>query len=274
MAIYKVKNQWGGSAVPWLEGGTFVLGCRENQNVVALEISSGDGGKTLVGRMTYEGESPIGFRAIQIVGNNYAVENQWGGVTAPWHPGGNWIIGARKRQNVIALNLKAEGNSLEGSMSYQGEGPINIVATLTKGSSYSVDSHWGGESAPWHSAGTFVLGNRENQHPVAFDLTSYDSGRTLEGTMTYEGEASIGFRATQILDNNYNVENQLGGPTSRWVSGGQFVIGSRVDQRVISLKISSSNEGTDFTGQMTYFGESAIDVKAVLSTNSNLVNKT
>ncbi|MFC5044911.1 hypothetical protein ACFSTE_21375 [Aquimarina hainanensis] len=77
MAIYQVQNQWGGNSAPWHAGGTWVLGGRDNQNVVAIDIKSGDGGRTFSGTMTYEGEGPIGFKAIQIAGNNYSVENQW-----------------------------------------------------------------------------------------------------------------------------------------------------------------------------------------------------
>lgn len=265
MAIYHVKNQWGGSAAPWHAGGTFVLGAREGQNVVAIDIKSGDGGKTFSGTMTYEGEGPIGFKATQVVGNNYSVENQWGGDSAPWHPGGNWIIGGREGQNVVALNVKADGANLNGTMTYQGEGPIGVEATQAAGSSYSVENQWGGSAAPWHPGGTFVLGAREGQNPVAFDIASNDGGKTFTGTMTYQGEGPIGFRATQISGNNYAAENQWGGDSAPWHPGGQLVIGARVNQNVVSLKISSSNEGQDFTGEMTYAGEGPIGFKAELS---------
>ncbi len=270
MAIYQVKNQWGGSAAPWHAGGTFVLGARENQNVEAIEISSGDGGKSFTGTMTYIGEGPIGFKATQLVGNNYSIENQWGGSSAPWHPGGNWIIGGREGQNVVALNVKSDGANLEGTMTYQGEGPIGMDGTLVEGSSYSVENQWGGSSAPWHEGGTFVLGAREDQNPVEFDIASSDGGRTFSGTMTYKGEGPIGFRATQISGNNYAAENQWGGSSASWHPGGQLVIGARVNQNVVGLKISSSNGGNDFSGEMTYSGEGPIGVKAVISTKVNV----
>lgn len=272
MAIYQVKNQWGGSAAPWHAGGTFVLGARENQNVVAIDINSGDGGKTFSGTMTYDGEGPIGFKATQIVGNNYSVENQWGGSSAPWHPGGNWIIGGREGQNVVAVNAKANGLNLEGTMTYQGEGPIGLDATFVDGSSYSVENQWGGSSAPWHEGGTFVLGARKDQNPVDFDINSNDNGRTFSGTMTYKGEGPIGFRATQVSGNNYSVENQWGGSSAPWNPGGQMVIGARVNQNVVSLKISSKNDGIDFSGEMTYSGEGPIGVNAVISTSINVTD--
>ena len=69
MSKYAVANQWGGSSAPWHPGGTWVLGARDNQNVVAIEIKSGDGGKSFTGTMTYAGEGPIGFKA-QRTGQN------------------------------------------------------------------------------------------------------------------------------------------------------------------------------------------------------------
>lgn len=83
--LYQVENQWGGNNAHWHNGGTWVIGCRHNQNIIAINIKSDDGGKTFHGNMTYADEGPIGFRATLSDGNNYAVENQWGGDNAPWH---------------------------------------------------------------------------------------------------------------------------------------------------------------------------------------------
>ncbi|MCL2934155.1 MAG: GDYXXLXY domain-containing protein [Trichodesmium sp. MAG_R03] len=78
--LYKVENQWGGYSAPWHPGGDWVIGGRSNQNVVAIDVKSDDGGETLNGTMTYIGEGPIGFRATRTgKNNNYTVENQWGG---------------------------------------------------------------------------------------------------------------------------------------------------------------------------------------------------
>lgn len=65
MGLYSVKNQWGGSSAPWHEGGKWVIGGRPNQDVIALNVKSEDGGKTLTGTMIYRGEGPIGFSAIK-----------------------------------------------------------------------------------------------------------------------------------------------------------------------------------------------------------------
>ncbi len=199
----------------------------------------------------------------------FQVQNQWGGSTAPWHPGGNWIIGGRDGQNVVQLKVESVSGSadLEGTMTYAGEGPIGFKGKETPGSSYSVENQWGGSTAPWHQGGTFVLGARENQNPIAYDIESKDGGKTFTGTMTYAGEGPIGFRAVQTSGNNYAAENQWGGSTAPWHPGGHLVIGGRVNQNAIQLKISSKDEGKNFTGEMTYIGEGPIGVKATISSN-------
>ncbi len=133
MNLYKVENQWGGSSAPWHPGGEWIIGGRSDKNVVALDIKSNDDGETLNGTMTYMGEGPIGFRATRTgKNNNYTVENQWGGSSAPWHPGGDWVIGGRSDQNVVAININSDddGKTLNGTMTYIGEGPIGFKGIL------------------------------------------------------------------------------------------------------------------------------------------------
>ncbi|MFZ1772122.1 MAG: choice-of-anchor Q domain-containing protein, partial [Caldilinea sp.] len=60
---YAVEIQWGGDDAPWNPEGVWVLGNRDEQNVVDIAIASEDGGSTLAGAITYDGEEPIGFRA-------------------------------------------------------------------------------------------------------------------------------------------------------------------------------------------------------------------
>jgi hypothetical protein len=130
IAAYAVENQWGGSSAPWHQGGTWVIGGRADQNVVSIDVKSSDQGATLTGTMTYQNEGPIGFRGTRGGGNNYAVENQWGGSSAPWHPGGTWVLGARDNQYVVQMKVQASGNGLNGDMTYNGEGPIGFQSTI------------------------------------------------------------------------------------------------------------------------------------------------
>ncbi|KAB8141703.1 lectin OAA [Chloroflexia bacterium SDU3-3] len=130
MATYAVENQWGGPDAPWHAGGTWVLGARSEQSVVAIDISSSDGGDSFFGTMTYANEGPIGLRATLLNGNSYNVENQWGGSNAPWHPGGTWVIGGRDNQHVIELHVSGDGDVLDGTNTYVGEGPIGFHGVL------------------------------------------------------------------------------------------------------------------------------------------------
>ena len=258
MAGYQVQNQWGGNQAPWHQGGAFVLGYRDNQAVVAIDIKSGDGGKTLSGTMTYAGEGPIGFRGTAKGANIYEVQNQWGGDSAPWHEGGMWVIGARSGQAVVALDVKSsdDGQTMTGTMTYAGEGPIGFKAESVAG--YNVENQWGGDNAPWHVSGPFVLSSRHGQDPIAFDITSNDGGKSFTGTMQYEGEGPIGFRAQHQSDNAYNVENQWGGDKAPWHQAGTFLIGGRSDQRAVALNVKSSDSGQTLSGTMTYADEGPI----------------
>jgi hypothetical protein len=261
--LHIVQNQWGGSVAPWHAGGVWVIGCRAGQNVVALNITSSDNGKTLTGTMTYAGEGPIGFRASLTQQNTYVVQNQWGGSAAPWHEGGTWIIGCRTGQNVVALNLNSSdnGKTLTGTMTYAGEGPIGFKSTPTNGAAFDVQNQWGGTQAQWHNGGVWVIGCRD-QAVVNVDISSNDAGKTLTGTMTYAGEGPIGFKAAQFSGNNYKVENQWGGSSAPWHDGGIWLIGCRSGQQVVNLKISSKDNGNTMIGTMTYAGEGPIGFQA------------
>ncbi len=180
MYNYHVMNQWGGNAAPWNEGGLFVIGGRSNQACVAVNIQSTDKGNTFTGTITYAGEGPIGFKANLVCGDTYAVQNQWGGNAAPWNPGGHWVIGARSGQHCVGLHVTSADNglSLTGTMTYAGEGPIGFKATQLTTHHLNVQNQWGGNSAPWHDGGTWVLTSRSAQQVEMINITSADGGKT------------------------------------------------------------------------------------------------
>lgn len=190
---YRVENQWGGKDAPWHDAGLFLLGARNGQNAVAFDLHSKDGGETLTGTMTYQGEGPIGVKGAVTNGVTYDASNQWGGKDAPWHAGGQWVIGCRgTKQPVIALDVTSSdgGRTLAGTMAYQNEGPIGFRGTLIMANTYSVVNQWGGKDEPWHPGGTWVLGSRTNQGVVSIQATR--EGDDLDGQMTYQGEGPIG----------------------------------------------------------------------------------
>jgi len=126
MARYAVENKWGEDT--WAPGGTWVLGNRKEQNVDAVEIQSSDKGESFTGTMTYAGEGPIDVQAKNIGGNKYEVDVRWGGDEAPWHGDGVWVIGGREEQRCVALNVSGADEKLDGSNTYEGEGPIDFRA--------------------------------------------------------------------------------------------------------------------------------------------------
>lgn len=262
---FSVQNQWGGDSKPWHPGGLWVIGGREGQPVVALDLTSEDDGQSLQGTMTYRGEGPIGFRATRLATNTFAVENQWGGNTAPWHPGGTWVLGGRGDQAMVAIKVtsKDNGATLEGTMTYNGEGPIGFKSEHeATGALYTVENQWGGSQAPWHYGGLWVIGGRNNQSVDAVHVTSPDNGKSLDGNMVYHGEGPIGFQGKQVCGNTYDVANQWGGDKAPWHKGGAWLIGCRGPQLPVGLQITSSNNGASFSGTMTYDGEGPIGFRA------------
>jgi hypothetical protein len=269
MSLYQVQNQWGGQSAAWNPGGLWSIGNRPNQGVIALSLKSSDGGKTLTGTMTYEGEQGIGVQAVQSGTNSYTVQNQWGGSSAPWQPGGQWLLGSRPNQNVVAIEISSNdsGKSLTGTITYAGENPIGFKAEQSSGGLYSVQNQWGGSSAAWQQGGAWAIGARQNQGVVAIKATSNDGGKTLTGTMTYAGEGTIGFKATLSGDHTYTVQNQWGGASAPWQPGGQWILGARQNngQGVIAIDVTSNDGGKTLTGTMTYAGEGPIGFRGTLN---------
>lgn len=128
MAGYQVENQWGGDSAPWHEGGTWELGGRADQKVVAVDIKSDDSGQNLKGTITYSGEGAISFWAQQAESNEYVAGVQWGGDTAEWYEDDIWVIGSREDQKVVAMNVQSTdgGQTLLGTITYNGESAIGF----------------------------------------------------------------------------------------------------------------------------------------------------
>lgn len=140
-------------------------------------------------------------------------------------------------------------------------------ADSSQNSVYEVENQWGGSEAAWHDGGTWLIGSRAGQQVVSLDVKSDDNGQTLVGTMIYEWEGPIGFRARHTHQNNYVVENQWGGANAPWHAGGTWQLGSRAAQRVVAIDILSDDGGNNLHGTITYEDEGPIGFRAALERN-------
>jgi hypothetical protein len=202
--VYEVEYEPGSDEGNlWKPAGTWLLGLRDTQSIVAIDISSEDNGDTFSGTITYAGEGPIAFQAQAHNGGVYDVENQWASDPNA-HQGGVWTLGYRHNQAIESISISSEdgGQSLTGTITYVGEGPIDFRATLRVSSAsesnlyqsntYIVENKWG---ADWQEGGLWVIGGRAEQRIIALEATSEDGGNTLKGTNTYAGEGPIEFSA-------------------------------------------------------------------------------
>ena len=125
------------------------------------------------------------------------------------------------------------------------------------------------KDTPWIKDGMWTLGIRGPQRVVAVDAVSKDGGETLWGSMVYQDEGPIGFRAGWLLQGYYDVENQLGvgdapwheGSTAPWEEGGNWTMGNREKSRLTSLHIKSNDKGFNFRGTMTYDDEDPVEIR-------------
>lgn len=262
MAIYVVQNKWDGST--WQDGGVFNIGNRQDQLPAEVNIMSVDHGRTLTGTMTYVDENPIGLQCTLTTMSSYRCVNQWGGRWAPWHDAGQFLLGALGNHGLVALQIKSadRGHTFTGTMTHAGQNPVEFMATLANSIPYAAKNVWGNASGRFvgsselHPGGEWVLGcSADGRRVVALSVTSDDEGATLKGTMTYVGEGPIGFRGKRTMVNTYVVENQRGGSSAPWIPGGTFVLGCRGDQGVVSIQITSNDDGASLEGQMIYARE-------------------
>ena len=130
-----------------------------------------------------------------------------------------------------------------------------LRASLVTMNTYHVENQWGGSGAPWHDAGLFLLGGRNGQNAVAFDITSADKGQSFTGTMTYAGEGPIGFKGGHADGEAFVATNTWGGTGPH--AGGEWVLGCRANQAVVKLDVHSP-DGAHLLGTMTYAGEGSI----------------
>ena len=67
----------------------------------------------------------------------------------------------------------------------------------------------------------------------------------------------------------YSSEVQWGGSSAPWNRDGQWFLGGRSNQRVVSVQVKSADRGQTLLGQIIYKGEGPIDFKANRALENN-----
>lgn len=218
---FDVENKLGND---WKPAGRWVIGGRDDRQVVAFNVKSSDNGESLNGTMAYASEGEIRVRAKRGNGVVYDVDSPHDGHR---HEAGAWVLGARgdKKQYLVAIDIDSndEGQTFSGIVAYEGEGPIGFRAIRLASNSYRADVSFGDQ---WHPAGDWIIGGRD-QRAVKVAAKSTDGGQSLNGTVTYQGEGPIDLEARISGGSAYTIENQWGSTDSAWNFGGVFVLGSR-----------------------------------------------
>lgn len=195
--------------------------------------------------------------------NLYFAEVQWGGADAEWYTDGLWVLGGRAGQPVVALELEStnDGETMEGFITYAGEGPIFFYGEREYANTYAVEVQWGSgfDASDWNFDGYWVIGGRQGQPVVSANLSLNDADDALVGNITYAGEGPITFYGTPVDGGVYRTDNWWGEePPTELFMGGIWVMGNRADQQVVSVVAESADGGETLQGQMTYEGEGPI----------------
>lgn len=129
--LYRVQSQWGDE---WHEEGLFKIGDAQDGSIIALSCELDDQGDTLFGTVTYvatDKEEPSKkkeFQAIPRSENVYDIKIGESESPTKWLPRGQWLLGTRKHQKIIAMAIDSnnDGRILSGTVMYEGEGPMNF----------------------------------------------------------------------------------------------------------------------------------------------------
>ena len=194
--MYRVETREEGISSSWLSDGIWVIGNRSNEKCTRLNISS-DNEKILSGVIKYGTKDEVQIRGELI--SSYLVENHWGKETASWHFGGVWILSeSNKKLKFMDISSKDSGESFFGNIQYLDEDKASFKAKRIYGNNYEVyiKSIYGSES--WERGQDMIIGSRDNQRVVKLIFDSNDNGNNIYGTMAYESEGTIKFRAALI----------------------------------------------------------------------------
>lgn len=130
----------------------------------------------------------------------YFVMNQTGKAKS-WQQVGMWLIGSNDHRRVIDLHLSSQdhGNTLEGTITYEGDPPVILRAEATYGNVYRVSRCLSKVSEEVTFSGTWMIGKRGNQRLVQVDISSPDRGESLMGTLCYDGEPPTRMKSKMVV---------------------------------------------------------------------------
>lgn len=217
--VYRVQLQWQDESAPWRDGGVLAIGGRLQKPVTALKLDSPDGGETLTGQVAFQGEPPTAVTAERRGPNSYAVN--LAGANDPRLDNITWQIGSREGQNVTALVVTSadEGQTLQGSIAYAGEGPIRLKAVRESGEMLSLPVSDTVGEALLKGRSSRLDGVIDATYKLLSDAFAEISGTTLHEAATTgtwakqaageaENDADRDFQLTQLL-NLYTLSQQL-----------------------------------------------------------------
>ncbi len=194
--MYRVQIKEEPVLSSWTSAGIWIIGNRNNERCTKLKISS-DNGKILTGVIKYDGGDIVEIQGEYI--SSYLVENHWGKDTASWHFGGVWVLGeCDKKVQFIEVDSENFREELRGVIQYSDEDVVLFKGKRIVGNNYEVytKSVYGNDS--WKRRQDMIIGSRDNQRVVKLKFNSHDGGKNILGTMAYESEMEIKFRAALI----------------------------------------------------------------------------
>ena len=103
---------------------------------------------------------------------------------------------------------------------------------------------------------------------VKLSVSSSDGGQTLTGTVTYEDEGPVDFRASRSNpDNKYEVEFHSGGDSdAAWNYDGTWVMGYETESEpILSVDLYQDDDIIrDMKGSIAFKGGASCSVSAVI----------
>ena len=157
---------------------------------------------------------------------------------------------------ALLISSCLASNSLIQTLRSQAKAPAHLGTNI-----YFAEIQWGGPNGPWIKDGQWYLGGKAAKRvkSVQSSSSAKDGGKNLLGTIIYDGEDPISFKAERVFENNYQASVQPKG-SATWNLEGIWVIGGRAKQPIVDVKITG--DGNTFSGSVTYQNEGPVSFRA------------